>query len=111
MVVALLTIPMLGLLSDRIGRKPIIWTGSRAGRAGLPDDPADPARRGVAIFLGLLMMGLPLICFSATSLDPAVAVPDQGARRRALGRFNVSSPSSPAPRRWWSAPWSARRAT
>ncbi len=66
-VVALLTIPMLGLLSDRVGRKPIIW----AGVVGLivlafPMVLLVRANNAFAVFLGLLLMGLVLICFSAT---------------------------------------------
>jgi MHS family proline/betaine transporter-like MFS transporter len=67
MVVALLTIPLVGILSDRIGRKPIV----RVGAVGLivlalPSILLIRAQTGLSIFLGLLVMGLLLICFSAT---------------------------------------------
>lgn len=66
-VVALLTIPFLGLLSDRVGRKPIIWTGV-IGLIVLafPMILLVRANNGFAVFLGLLLMGMTLICFSAT---------------------------------------------
>ena len=67
MIVALITIPLLGMLSDRIGRKPIAWTGA-VGLVvlGLPMILLIRQQTGVAIFFGLLIMGLLLICFSAT---------------------------------------------
>ena len=67
MVVALVTIPLLGRLSDGIGRKPIAWTGAIGLVVlGLPMILLIRAQTGVSIFLGLLIMGLLLICFSAT---------------------------------------------
>jgi MHS family proline/betaine transporter-like MFS transporter len=67
MAVALLLIPLIGGLSDRIGRKPIAWVGS-VGLVVLafPMILLIRADSGVTIFLGLLLMGLMLICFSAT---------------------------------------------
>lgn len=67
MVVALVTIPVLGRLSDRVGRKPIVWVGA-IGLVVLsfPSILLIRAQTGVSVFLGLLIMGLLLICFSAT---------------------------------------------
>ncbi|WP_445183515.1 MFS transporter [Pseudonocardia sp. Cha107L01] len=67
MVVALLTIPLIGTLSDRIGRKPIALLGS-IGLVVLafPMILLIRADTIVSIFLGLMIMGLLLICFSAT---------------------------------------------
>ena len=67
MAVALATIPFLGRLSDRIGRKPVAW----AGIAGLillafPMVLLVQSSSATAVFVGLLLMGLVLICFSAT---------------------------------------------
>ncbi|MGW1738171.1 MFS transporter [Nocardia sp. NPDC001965] len=67
MGIALLTIPMIGLASDRIGRKPIIWTGVVALIVlAFPMVLLVRVDHWFAVFLGLLMMGLTLICFSAT---------------------------------------------
>jgi MHS family proline/betaine transporter-like MFS transporter len=67
MVIALVTIPLLGMLSDRIGRKPIVWVGAIGLVVlSLPSILLIRAETGVTIFLGLLIMGLLLICFSAT---------------------------------------------
>ncbi len=67
MAVALLTIPLLGMLSDRIGRKPIIWTGvSGLIVLAFPMILLIRAQNAVAVFLGLLIMAMTLICFSAT---------------------------------------------
>src|SRR3954452_1565048 len=67
MVVALVTIPLLGMLSDRIGRKPIVWVGAIGLIVlSLPSILLIRAETGVTIFLGLLIQGLLLICFSAT---------------------------------------------
>ncbi len=66
-VVALATIPVIGLLSDRVGRKPIIWTGVVGLIVlGLPMILLVRAHNPFLVFLGLLLMGLTLICFSAT---------------------------------------------
>src|SRR3954469_871126 len=67
MAVALVTIPLLGRLSDRIGRKPIVWVGA-IGLVVLsfPAIMLIRAQSGITIFLGLMIMGLLLICFSAT---------------------------------------------
>jgi MFS transporter, MHS family, proline/betaine transporter len=67
MVVALVTIPLIGMLSDRIGRKPVLWGGTIALIVlAFPMVLLVRADNGVAVFLGLLIMGLVLICFSAT---------------------------------------------
>ncbi|WP_455710533.1 MFS transporter [Pseudonocardia alni] len=64
---AVFIIPLLGRLSDRTGRKPIMWVGAGGLIVlGIPmillmQDGSVPA-----VFLGLLVMGLLLICFSAT---------------------------------------------
>lgn len=67
MVVALLLIPLIGRLSDRIGRKPIAWVGSIGLVVlGLPMILLIRTGTTAGIFLGLMIMGLLLICFSAT---------------------------------------------
>ncbi|MQY20307.1 MFS transporter [Nocardia macrotermitis] len=67
MAIALLTIPLLGLLSDHIGRKPIIWGGIVALIVlAFPMVLLVRMDNAFAVFLGLLIMGLTLICFSAT---------------------------------------------
>jgi MHS family proline/betaine transporter-like MFS transporter len=67
MVVALVSIPFIGMLSDRIGRKPIAWFGA-IGLVVLafPMILLIRAESAVSIFLGLMIMGFLLICFSAT---------------------------------------------
>lgn len=67
MVIALLAIPPIGRLSDRIGRKPVAWFGSIGLVVlGLPMILLIRADSPATIFLGLLLMALLLICFSAT---------------------------------------------
>ena len=110
MAVALVTIPLLGMLSDRIGRKPIAWVGvDRPDRAGLPDGPADPRRRPGHDLPRPADHGAAADLLQRDdALDAAVAVPDRGARRRAVDRASTSrSRCSPAPPRSWSAPWSS----
>jgi MFS transporter, MHS family, proline/betaine transporter len=67
MVVALVLIPLIGMLSDRIGRKPIAWFGA-VGLVvlGLPMILLIRTESTIWIFAGLMIMGLLLICFSAT---------------------------------------------
>ncbi|AFU02624.1 MFS transporter [Nocardia brasiliensis] len=67
MAVALLAIPVIGFFSDRVGRKPIIWTGIAALIVlSFPMVLLVRTDNAFAVFVGLLMMGLTLICFSAT---------------------------------------------
>lgn len=67
MVLALLTIPFIGMASDRIGRKPIIVGGCVALVVlAFPMILLVKMDSAVAVFAGLLMMGFVLICFSAT---------------------------------------------
>src|SRR5690242_3890872 len=67
MAIALVLIPILGLLSDRIGRKPIAWVGSIGLVAlSIPSVLLTRSDDALRVFGGLLIMGLLLICFSAT---------------------------------------------
>ncbi|MCE3555105.1 MFS transporter [Pseudonocardia sp. RS11V-5] len=67
MVVALILIPLIGRLSDRVGRKPIAWVGSIGLVVlGLPMILLVRTETTVGVFVGLMIMGLLLICFSAT---------------------------------------------
>jgi MHS family proline/betaine transporter-like MFS transporter len=92
MVVALVTIPLLGRLSDRIGRKPIVWVGSIGLIVlSLPAVLLIRAQTGGTIFLGLLIMGLLLICFSATMPSTLPALFPTEVRGGALSiAFNIS---------------------
>lgn len=92
MTVALLTIPLIGRLSDRVGRKPILWVGA----IGLivfafPSILLIRAQTGPSIFLGLLIMGLLLICFSATMPSTLPSLFPTRVRGGALSiAFNIS---------------------
>ncbi len=64
---AVFIIPLLGRLSDRTGRKPIMWVGAGGLIVlGIPMILLMQNGSVPAVFLGLLVMGLLLICFSAT---------------------------------------------
>jgi MHS family proline/betaine transporter-like MFS transporter len=92
MAVALVTIPLLGRLSDRVGRKPIAWVGS-VGLVVLAFPMIELIRHqtGVSIFLGLLIMGLLLICFSATMPSTLPSLFPTDVRGAGLSvSFNVS---------------------
>jgi MHS family proline/betaine transporter-like MFS transporter len=92
MAVALVTIPLIGRLSDRIGRKPIVWVGSIGLVVlSLPAVLLIRAQTGVTIFLGLLIMGLLLICFSATMPSTLPSLFPTQVRAGALSiAFNIS---------------------
>ena len=92
MAVALLTIPLVGRLSDRVGRKPIVWVGSIGLIVlSLPAVLLIRAQTGVTIFLGLLIMGLLLICFSATMPSTLPSLFPTRVRGGALSiAFNIS---------------------
>jgi MFS transporter, MHS family, proline/betaine transporter len=92
MAVLLLIIPFLGRLSDRIGRKPLVWTGS-IGLIVLafPSILLIRAHGPVAIFAGLLIMGLLLICFSSTMPSTLPSLFPTEVRAGGLSiAFNVS---------------------
>ena len=92
MVVALVAIPMLGMVSDRVGRKPVIWVGV-VGLVvlGLPSVWLIRAQTGFTIFLGLLVMGLLLCCLSATMPSTLPSLFPTQVRGGALSiAFNVS---------------------
>jgi MFS transporter, MHS family, proline/betaine transporter len=92
MVVALVTIPLLGLLSDRIGRKPIAWVGAIGLVVlSLPAVLLIRTGTGAGIFVGLMVMGLLLICFSATMPSTLPSLFPTEVRGGALSiSFNVS---------------------
>lgn len=67
MVLALFTIPLLGMLSDRVGRKPICWVGAIGLIVlALPMIALVRSQTTVGVFAGLLIMAMLLICFSST---------------------------------------------
>jgi MFS transporter, MHS family, proline/betaine transporter len=92
MVVALVTIPLIGRLSDRVGRKPIVWVGAIGLIVlSMPAILLIRAQSGVTIFLGLLIMGLLLICFSATMPSTLPSLFPTQVRGGALSiAFNIS---------------------
>jgi MHS family proline/betaine transporter-like MFS transporter len=92
MVVALVAIPLIGVLSDRIGRKLIAWFGSIGLVVlALPMILLIRAETPVSIFLGLMIMGLLLICFSATMPSTLPALFPTEVRGGGLSiAFNVS---------------------
>ncbi|WP_232524983.1 MFS transporter [Nocardioides mangrovicus] len=92
MVVALLTIPLLGLLSDRIGRKPIAFVGAAMLVVlAFPMILLVRASSAVGVFAGLLIMGLALICFSSTMPSTLPSLFPTDVRGAGLSiSFNVS---------------------
>ncbi|MGZ4428068.1 MAG: MFS transporter [Nocardioidaceae bacterium] len=92
MALLLVTIPLLGRLSDRVGRKPIVWVGSLGLVVlSVPSVLLVRAQGSVAIFSGLLIMGLLLICFSATMPSTLPSLFPTRVRGGALSiAFNIS---------------------
>lgn len=73
--VAVLVIPFLGRLSDRVGRKPIMWTGAGGLIVlGIPMILLMQNGSVPSVLLGLVLMGGLLICFSSTSPSTLPAV-------------------------------------
>ncbi|PQM47638.1 Proline/betaine transporter [Mycobacterium talmoniae] len=89
----LVTVVSLAKLSDRIGRKPIMWTGCALLIAG-----SVPAflliRHGAghsAKFVGVLLIGATLLCFNATSPSTLPALFPTNVRNFAVAiGFNIS---------------------
>lgn len=72
---AVLIIPLLGRLSDRVGRKPIMWVGAVGLIVlGIPMIMLVQTGSVPTVLLGLALMGGLLICFSATSPSTLPAV-------------------------------------
>ncbi|MBO0877748.1 MAG: MFS transporter [Pseudonocardia sp.] len=68
LLVLMAVVTFLGRLSDRIGRRPVLLVGSVALIVlGLPSILLMRADTPVTVFLGLIVMGLTLVCFSSTS--------------------------------------------
>ncbi|WP_229660752.1 MFS transporter [Marmoricola endophyticus] len=92
LVVAMLSIPYIGLLSDRIGRKPIAWTGA-IGLIVLGVPMILLIRQGsfISQLVGLLIMGLLLILFSSTMPSTLPSLFPTKVRGAGLSiAFNVS---------------------
>jgi MFS transporter, MHS family, proline/betaine transporter len=92
MIVLLTVIHPLGSLTDRIGRKPVIMAGC-VGFLVLPLPCFVLIRMGalVPIFVGLLILGLVLVCFLATMSAALPALFPTEIRSGALSvSFNIS---------------------
>ncbi len=92
MAIALVLIPLVGMLSDRVGRKPIVYVGS-IGLVVLafPSILLIRSQSIAGVFGGLLIMGLLLICFSATIPSTLPSLFPTQVRSGALSiAFNVS---------------------
>jgi MHS family proline/betaine transporter-like MFS transporter len=92
MAVLLVLIPLMGRLSDRVGRKPLVWVGSIGLVVlALPSVLLIRAQSSTAIFFGLLIMGLLLICFSSTMPSTLPSLFPTEVRSGALSiAFNIS---------------------
>ena len=92
MAVCLALIPVIGRLSDRFGRKAIIRIGSAALVVlAVPSVLLIRADGLFTILCGLLIMGLSLICFSATMPSTLPALFPTAVRAGALSiAFNIS---------------------
>ena len=92
MAILLLLIPLFGRLSDRVGRKPVVWVGAIGLVVlSLPSILLVRAHGSVSIFFGLLIMGLLLICFSSTMPSTLPSLFPTKVRSGALSiAFNVA---------------------
>ncbi|MBC3190442.1 MFS transporter [Pseudonocardia sp. C8] len=91
MLLMLCSIMFVGRLSDRVGRKPILWTGSIALVVlGLPS--VWLLREGLAgQITGLLIMGATLLCFAAVTPSTLPALFPTMVRYAGLGLvFNLA---------------------
>jgi len=92
MAVCLVTIPLLGRLSDRVGRKAVITTGSIALIVlSVPSVLLIRGHSDITVLIGLLIMGLSLICFSSTMPSTLPSLFPTLVRAGALSiAFNIS---------------------
>lgn len=92
MLVMLVMQPIVGALSDKIGRKPIILFGSIAALLlSVPELWLIQSGNEAFILIGLIMMGLTLNCFTGTMPSTLPALFPTAIRYGALAiAFNVS---------------------
>ncbi|WP_129662422.1 MFS transporter [Rothia uropygialis] len=92
MAILLVTIPMLGKLSDRVGRKAVIVAGSLALiLLSIPSVLLIRGHSDLTVLIGLIIMGLSLICFSATMPSTLPSLFPTLVRAGALSiAFNIS---------------------
>lgn len=92
MAVCLVTIPVLGRLSDRVGRKAVIAAGSIALIVlSIPSVLLIRGNNDITVMFGLLIMGLSLICFSSTMPSTLPSLFPTLVRAGALSiAFNIS---------------------
>lgn len=92
MAVCLALIPCIGWLSDKIGRKKVVYAGSAALiLLAWPSLLLIRMDGTLAVLCGLLIMGLSLICFSATMPSTLPSLFPTALRAGALSiAFNVS---------------------
>ncbi|MFE5775066.1 MFS transporter [Brachybacterium sp. NPDC056505] len=92
MVMCLVLIPVVGRLSDRVGRKAVVRAGSIALIVlSIPSVLLIRGNSDVTVMFGLLIMGLSLICFSATMPSTLPSLFPTAVRAGALSiSFNVA---------------------
>jgi MHS family proline/betaine transporter-like MFS transporter len=92
LAVLLLLVPLLGRLSDRVGRRPIVLTGCvLLVVLSLPSVLLLQSGSIVGVFGGLVLMGLMLVCFNSTMPSTLPALFTTGIRYGTLSiAFNVA---------------------
>lgn len=92
MAVLVVLIPLIGWISDRVGRKSVVRTGSLALIVlSIPSILLIRGNGDLTVLLGLLIMGVTLICFSATMPSTLPSLFPTAIRAGALSiAFNVS---------------------
>ncbi|MEC3981641.1 MFS transporter [Amycolatopsis sp. H20-H5] len=92
LLMMMVLITFMGGLSDRIGRRPVIFTGCALMVVlAIPSVLLLRAGGGVAIFSGLALMGLMLVCFNSTMPSTLPALFPTEVRYGGLSiAFNIS---------------------
>jgi MHS family proline/betaine transporter-like MFS transporter len=92
MVVLMVLLPFVGHLSDRLGRRPVLMTGSLLLVVGsVPTFALITHRTLTAAFVGCLALGLMYLCFDSTSPATLPALFPTDVRAGALSvAYNVS---------------------